>query len=66
MSTNTKSLNLNPKPQTLNPERFYAGRFDIIGHSHQLWHIAVLAGALEFYSAMQAYGEYRQVHACLA
>lgn len=46
------------------PERFYAGRFDIVGHSHQLWHVAVLAGALEFYVAMQAYGVYRDQHTC--
>eukprot|EP00283_Hemiselmis_rufescens_P008523 CAMPEP_0173433126 /NCGR_PEP_ID=MMETSP1357-20121228/10684_1 /TAXON_ID=77926 /ORGANISM="Hemiselmis rufescens, Strain PCC563" /LENGTH=364 /DNA_ID=CAMNT_0014397807 /DNA_START=36 /DNA_END=1130 /DNA_ORIENTATION=+ len=46
------------------PERLYSGKFDIVGHSHQLWHIAVLLGALEFYSAMQAYAAYRETHMC--
>jgi len=46
------------------PERFYSGKFDIVGHSHQLWHIAVLLGALEFYTAMQAYAGYRETHTC--
>ncbi|CAF1126180.1 unnamed protein product [Rotaria magnacalcarata] len=32
------------------PERFFPGRFDIIGHSHQILHIAVIAAVyLHFY-----------------
>ncbi|KAF8066272.1 ADIPOR3 [Scenedesmus sp. PABB004] len=34
------------------PERWYPGRFDILGHSHQLWHAAVVAAALVHYRAI--------------
>ncbi|KAL7748479.1 minc metabolism membrane protein [Sorochytrium milnesiophthora] len=28
------------------PECLFPGRFDLIGHSHQIWHVFVIAGAL--------------------
>ena len=27
------------------PERWFPGKFDLIGHSHQIWHLFVLAAA---------------------
>ena len=35
------------------PERWWPGRFDYIGGSHNLWHLAVLGGILFHYMAMQ-------------
>lgn len=34
------------------PEKRWPGRFDIIGHSHQIWHIFVFTGAYLFYVAV--------------
>jgi len=31
------------------PERFCPGKFDIIGHSHQIWHVCVLLGIVFTY-----------------
>ena len=31
------------------PERFYPGKFDFIGHSHNIWHLFVLAAAFFHY-----------------
>ncbi|KAL6873395.1 hypothetical protein ACP4OV_013477 [Aristida adscensionis] len=33
------------------PERWRPGRFDCVGHSHQIFHVLVLAGALTHYAA---------------
>jgi adiponectin receptor len=33
------------------PERFSPGRFDLVGHSHQLWHIGVVLGIITSYFA---------------
>ncbi|OCL09641.1 HlyIII-domain-containing protein [Glonium stellatum] len=35
------------------PEVFWPGRFDFLGSSHNLWHIAVLVGIIRGYFAMQ-------------
>lgn len=35
------------------PERWLPGAFDYVGGSHNLWHLAVLAGILFHYKAMQ-------------
>ncbi|KAF2280897.1 IZH family channel protein-like protein [Westerdykella ornata] len=35
------------------PERWFPGRFDYVGCSHNLWHVAVLGGILFHYTAMQ-------------
>ena len=32
------------------PERVWPGRFDYIGKSHQLWHLCVVVGAVNFYA----------------
>lgn len=37
---------------TLFPERFFPGKFDIWGHSHQLFHIMVLFGAVAHLKAL--------------
>jgi adiponectin receptor len=31
------------------PERFYPGKFDFIGSSHNIWHLFVLSAALFHY-----------------
>ncbi|KIY92811.1 Adiponectin receptor protein 2 [Monoraphidium neglectum] len=34
------------------PERWLPGKLDLIGHSHQLWHVAVVLAALVHYKAI--------------
>lgn len=34
------------------PERWYPGKFDLAGHSHQLWHAAVVLAAWIHYQAV--------------
>ena len=34
------------------PERWFPGRLDLVGHSHQLWHVAVVLAALVHYRAI--------------
>ncbi len=34
------------------PERYFPGKLDIIGHSHQIWHLFVLAAAASHYEAV--------------
>ncbi|KAL2642032.1 hypothetical protein R1flu_009619 [Riccia fluitans] len=46
------------------PERWSPGRFDIAGHSHQIFHILVVAGAYTHYRAALLYIEWRDVHGC--
>lgn len=41
------------------PERWYPGRFDIVGHSHQLWHTAVVLAAYVHYRAVLVLLEWR-------
>ncbi|KAF2196420.1 adiponectin receptor protein 1 [Delitschia confertaspora ATCC 74209] len=36
------------------PERWFPGRFDYVGASHNLWHVAVLGGILFHYTAMES------------
>lgn len=47
------------------PERHYVGKVDIVGHSHQIWHLCVVAGAAQFWIAMDAYSAYRDTHLCV-
>ncbi|KAL6603733.1 hypothetical protein ACP70R_044094 [Stipagrostis hirtigluma subsp. patula] len=35
------------------PERWRPGKFDCVGHSHQIFHVLVLAGALTHYAATE-------------
>jgi len=38
------------------PERYCPGKFDIWGHSHQIWHICVLGGiVLTYFGAFDNY-----------
>jgi len=38
------------------PERFNPGKFDILGHSHQIWHVCVLLGIiLTYFGAFDNY-----------
>ena len=34
------------------PEKRWPGRFDLLGHSHQIWHIFVFTGAFLYYIAV--------------
>jgi adiponectin receptor len=41
------------------PERWYPGKFDIAGHSHQLWHAAVVLAAWVHYLAIMVLLQWR-------
>jgi adiponectin receptor len=47
------------------PERWKPGFFDLAGHSHQLFHVLVIAGAYTHYRAGLLYMNWRDVHGCL-
>lgn len=46
------------------PERWMPGKFDIAGHSHQLFHVLVVAGALTHYKAGLVYLNWRDLEGC--
>ncbi|KAG1366932.1 Heptahelical transmembrane protein 4 [Cocos nucifera] len=46
------------------PERWMPGKFDIIGHSHQLFHVLVIAGAYTHYLAGLVYLKWRDAEVC--
>ncbi|KAJ7944537.1 Heptahelical transmembrane protein [Quillaja saponaria] len=46
------------------PERWKPGKFDIAGHSHQLFHLFVLAGAYTHYRAGLVYLRWRDLEGC--
>ncbi|KAL2499574.1 Heptahelical transmembrane protein 4 [Abeliophyllum distichum] len=46
------------------PERWRPGKFDIAGHSHQLFHILVVAAAYTHYRAGLIYLQWRDVQGC--
>ncbi|XWS45125.1 hypothetical protein CRYUN_Cryun15aG0110200 [Craigia yunnanensis] len=46
------------------PERWMPGKFDIAGHSHQLFHILVVAGAYTHYCAGLVYLKWRDLNGC--
>jgi adiponectin receptor len=46
------------------PERWMPGRFDLAGHSHQLFHVLVIAGAYAHYLAGLVYLGWRDVESC--
>ncbi|CAM8985713.1 unnamed protein product [Rhodiola kirilowii] len=46
------------------PERWRPGKFDIAGHSHQLFHVLVVAGAFTHYRAGLVYLKWRDAHGC--
>ncbi|CAN4113059.1 unnamed protein product [Withania somnifera] len=46
------------------PERWMPGFFDLAGHSHQIFHVFVILGALSHYGAAQVFLEYRSRLGC--
>lgn len=46
------------------PERWKPGKFDIAGHSHQLFHVLVVAGAYTHYQAGLVYLRWRDLRSC--
>jgi adiponectin receptor len=46
------------------PERWFPGRFDLVGSSHNIWHIAVLASILYEFTAFQQFSEVVSVRQC--
>ncbi|KAK1317341.1 hypothetical protein QJS10_CPA05g01203 [Acorus calamus] len=46
------------------PERWLPGKFDLIGHSHQWFHVLVVAGAYTHYLAGTVYLKWRDVEGC--
>ncbi|KAL6867307.1 hypothetical protein ACP4OV_015331 [Aristida adscensionis] len=46
------------------PERWMPGRFDLAGHSHQLFHVLVIAGAYAHYLAGLVYLSWRDMEGC--
>ncbi|KAL6867418.1 hypothetical protein ACP4OV_015442 [Aristida adscensionis] len=46
------------------PERWMPGKFDIAGHSHQLFHVLVVAGAYTHYHAGLVYLKWRDQQGC--
>lgn len=46
------------------PERWMPGKFDIAGHSHQLFHVLVVAGAYSHYRAGLVYLQWRDLEGC--
>ncbi|KAJ6818026.1 heptahelical transmembrane protein ADIPOR3-like [Iris pallida] len=46
------------------PERWKPGKFDIAGHSHQLFHVLVVAGAFTHYKAGLVYLKWRDLEGC--
>lgn len=46
------------------PERWMPGKFDIAGHSHQLFHVLVVAGAYTHYRSGLVYLRWRDMEGC--
>ncbi|GAB4828237.1 hypothetical protein Ancab_035149 [Ancistrocladus abbreviatus] len=46
------------------PERFKPGWFDLAGHSHQIFHVFVVLGALAHYGAALVFLDYRDIVGC--
>ncbi|KAH0463958.1 hypothetical protein IEQ34_006744 [Dendrobium chrysotoxum] len=46
------------------PERWLPGKFDLAGHSHQLFHVLVVAGAYTQYLGSLVYLGWREVEGC--
>lgn len=46
------------------PEIFKKDRFDLIGNSHQLWHIFSFIGSYNLYWELVEYHEYRKLNNC--
>lgn len=48
------------------PERWAPGKFDIVGHSHQLWHVAIVLAIYFHYQAVLSFHEHREAYSCAA
>ena len=48
------------------PERWRPGKFDCVGHSHQIFHVLVLVGALTHYAATAILINWREAMAAVA
>ncbi|XP_021701918.1 progestin and adipoQ receptor family member 3 isoform X2 [Aedes aegypti] len=48
------------------PERWFAGKVDYIGHSHNWWHVFVLAALYYWHNSGMKYVEFRMTHGCSA
>uniref|UniRef100_A0A7C8ZI66 Uncharacterized protein n=1 Tax=Opuntia streptacantha TaxID=393608 RepID=A0A7C8ZI66_OPUST len=46
------------------PERWMPGKFDVVGHSHQLFHVLVVAGAYTQYRGGLVYLKWRDLEGC--
>ncbi|XP_060524655.1 progestin and adipoQ receptor family member 3 isoform X2 [Cylas formicarius] len=46
------------------PERWSAGTFDFVGHSHQWWHFFVVGALYYWHNTGMIYVDYRLNHAC--
>lgn len=46
------------------PERWLPGKFDIAGHSHQIFHVLVVAGAYTHYHTALLYLKWRDAEGC--
>ncbi|XP_039137419.1 heptahelical transmembrane protein 4-like [Dioscorea cayenensis subsp. rotundata] len=46
------------------PERWMPGKFDIVGHSHQIFHVLVIAGAYTHFLASLMYMNWREMDGC--
>ncbi|XP_037783855.1 progestin and adipoQ receptor family member 3-like [Penaeus monodon] len=46
------------------PERYFPGRFDFIGASHQLWHLIIVAALVYWHQTGLEYAYYRMVFGC--
>ncbi|XP_077287526.1 progestin and adipoQ receptor family member 3 [Arctopsyche grandis] len=46
------------------PERWCAGKFDFIGHSHQWWHLFVVLALYYWHNSGMIYVQYRMNHGC--
>ncbi|XP_063850785.1 progestin and adipoQ receptor family member 3-like isoform X3 [Scylla paramamosain] len=48
------------------PERYFPGRFDIVGSSHQLWHLIVVAALIYWHQTGLLYAKFRLTYGCRA
>lgn len=46
------------------PERFHPGKYNVCGHSHQIWHIFVVLGVVFTYSGVLKNFEMRKISMC--
>ncbi|ETV98681.1 hypothetical protein H310_08784 [Aphanomyces invadans] len=46
------------------PERWYPGKFDVVGSSHQWWHLCVVLAALAYYTSLLDHYTWRSKVGC--